>query len=84
VEDWGGPVAFSVAAHHPDAVRTLTILDVVIPGDGGDFSQGGRRWDHAFFRTLHLPEQLCFGRKEMVIIGCSKIMAIARTDCRGR
>ena len=65
--DWGGPVAFAVAAHHPDAVRTLTILDVVIPGDGGDFSQGGRRWHHAFFRTLDLPEQLCFGREEMVI-----------------
>jgi pimeloyl-ACP methyl ester carboxylesterase len=65
--DWGGPVAFSVAAHHPDAVRTLAILDVVIPGDGGDFSQGGRRWHHAFFRTLDLPEQLCFGREEMVI-----------------
>jgi pimeloyl-ACP methyl ester carboxylesterase len=65
--DWGGPVAFAVAARHPDAVRTLTILDVVIPGDGGDFSQGGRRWHHAFFRTLDLPEQLCFGREEMVI-----------------
>jgi pimeloyl-ACP methyl ester carboxylesterase len=65
--DWGGPVAFSVAAHYPDAVKTLTILDVVIPGDGGDFSQGGRRWHHAFFRTLDLPEQLCFGREEMVI-----------------
>jgi len=65
--DWGGPVAFSVAAHNPEAVRTLTILDVVIPGDGYDFSQGGRRWHHAFFRTLDLPEQLCFGREELVI-----------------
>jgi pimeloyl-ACP methyl ester carboxylesterase len=65
--DWGGPVAFSVAAHNPEAVRTLTVLDVVIPGDGGDFSQGGRRWHHAFFRTLDLPEQLCFGREELVI-----------------
>src|SRR6516162_5502493 len=65
--DWGGPVAFAVAAGHPEAVRTLTILDVVIPGDGGDFSQGGRRWHHAFFRTLDLPEQLCFGREELVI-----------------
>ena len=65
--DWGGPVAFSVAAHHPDAVATLTILDVVIPGDGADFSQGGRRWHHAFFRTLDLPEQLCLGREEVVI-----------------
>lgn len=65
--DWGGPVAFAVAARHPDAVQTLSILDVVIPGDGADFSQGGRRWHHAFFRTLDLPEQLCFGREEMVI-----------------
>ncbi len=65
--DWGGPVAFAVAAHNPDAVRTLSILDVVIPGDGADFSQGGRRWHHALFRTLDLPEQLFFGREELVI-----------------
>ncbi|GJD51229.1 Soluble epoxide hydrolase [Methylobacterium crusticola] len=65
--DWGGPVAFSLAAQHPDAVRRLAILDVVIPGDGGDFSQGGRRWHHAFFRTLDLPEALCHGREELVV-----------------
>lgn len=65
--DWGGPVAFSLAAHHPRAVRGLAILDVVIPGDGGDFSQGGRRWHHAFFRTLHLPEALVHGREEILL-----------------
>lgn len=65
--DWGGPVAFSLAAHHPEAVRRLAILDVVIPGDGADFSQGGRRWHHAFFRTLDLPEALCAGREELVL-----------------
>lgn len=65
--DWGGPVAFSLAAQHPEAVRSLAILDVVIPGDGADFSQGGRRWHHAFFRTLDLPEALCHGREELVI-----------------
>lgn len=65
--DWGGPVAFAVAAHNPEAVATLSVLDVVIPGDGMDFSQGGRRWHHAFFRTLDLPEQLCLGREELVI-----------------
>ena len=65
--DWGGPVAFSLAAQHPDAVRRLAILDVVIPGDGGDFSQGGRRWHHAFFRTLDLPEALCYGREKLVV-----------------
>lgn len=65
--DWGGPVAFSLAAQHPDAVRSLAILDVVIPGDGADFSQGGRRWHHAFFGTLDLPEALCAGREDLVV-----------------
>jgi pimeloyl-ACP methyl ester carboxylesterase len=65
--DWGGPVAFSLAAQHRQAVRRLVILDVAIPGDGGDFSQGGRRWHHAFFRTLYLPEALCYGREELII-----------------
>jgi pimeloyl-ACP methyl ester carboxylesterase len=65
--DWGGPVAFSLAAQHREAVRRLVILDVAIPGDGGDFSQGGRRWHHAFFRTLYLPEALCYGREELII-----------------
>lgn len=65
--DWGGPVAFSLAAHHPDAVSRLAILDVVIPGDGGDFSQGGRRWHHAFFRTLDFPEAVCAGREHLVV-----------------
>ncbi len=65
--DWGGPVAFALAAHHPEAVRRLVILDVVIPGDGGDFSQGGRRWHHAFFRTLDLPEALCAGREHVLL-----------------
>jgi pimeloyl-ACP methyl ester carboxylesterase len=65
--DWGGPVAFSLAAQHPEAVRRLVILDVAIPGDGGDLSQGGRRWHHAFFRTRDLPEALCYGREKLIL-----------------
>lgn len=66
--DWGGPTAFSLAAHHPEAVKRLAILDVAIPGDGADFSQGGRRWHHALFRTLDLPEQLfCDGREHLIV-----------------
>ena len=65
--DWGGPVAYSLAAHHRDAVKKLAILDVVIPGDGADFSQGGRRWHHAFFRTRDLPEALCIGKEDMIL-----------------
>ena len=48
-------------------VARLAILDVAIPGDGGDFSQGGRRWHHAFYRTLDLPEALCFGREALML-----------------
>lgn len=65
--DWGGPVAFALAAHHPEAVRRLAILDVAIPGDGADFSQNGRRWHHALFRTLDLPEALFIGREHLII-----------------
>ena len=66
--DWGGPTAFSLAAQHPDAVRRLAILDVAIPGDGADFSQGGRRWHHALFRTLDLPEQIFGEGREHLIV----------------
>ncbi len=66
--DWGGPTAFSLAAQHPEAVKKLAILDVAIPGDGADFSQNGRRWHHAVFRTPDLPEQLFLGGREHVII----------------
>ena len=61
--DWGGPVTFALGAWHPEPMLTMTIIDVVIPGDGGDFSQGGRRWHHAFHRTPDLPEALVTGRE---------------------
>lgn len=65
--DWGGPTAFALACAHQDAVRRLAILDVAIPGDGADFSQGGRRWHHALFRTLDLPEALFQDREHLII-----------------
>lgn len=67
--DWGGPTAYALAAHHPDAVKKLAIIDVTIPGDGGpDISQGGKRWHHAFNRTPALPEALVTGH-EAVYLG---------------
>ena len=65
--DWGGPTAFALACAHPEAVRRLAILDVAIPGDGADFSQNGRRWHHALFRTLDLPEALFQGREHLIL-----------------
>ena len=61
--DWGGPTAFALACAIPDAVRSLSILDVTIPGIGPDISQGGRRWHHAFHLTPELPEALTAGRE---------------------
>lgn len=66
--DWGGPVAYALAAAHRDAVRKLAILDVVIPGDGSDqFSTSQGRWHHGFHRTLDLPEALIAGRERLYI-----------------
>ena len=61
--DWGGPVAFALAAAHEDAIRTLSIVDVTLPGIGPHISQGGRRWHHAFHMTPDLPEALVQGRE---------------------
>jgi len=61
--DWGGPTAFALACAMADGVRTLSILDVTIPGIGPDISQGGRRWHHAFHMTPELPEILVQGRE---------------------
>ena len=65
--DWGGPTAYALAAAHPEMVAGLVIIDVVIPGDGGDFSQGGRRWHHQFHMTPDLPEALILGREEIYL-----------------
>jgi pimeloyl-ACP methyl ester carboxylesterase len=65
--DWGGPTAYAIAADHPESVEKLVIVDVVIPGDGGDFSQGGRRWHHQFHITPDLPEALTQGREEVYL-----------------
>jgi len=65
--DWGGPTAFALAAAHADAIDTLTIIDVVIPGGSGDFSEGGRRWHHQFHITPDLPEALVAGRERMYL-----------------
>jgi len=65
--DWGGPTAFAIAADHPEAIEQLVVVDVVIPGGGGDFSQGGRRWHHQFHVTPDLPEALVQGRERLYL-----------------
>ncbi len=64
--DWGGAVAFSLAANHAEHVTHLVVADVAIPGDGQpNLGQGGRRWHHTFLQTPDLPEALIAGREEI-------------------
>lgn len=64
--DWGGPVAYRLAADHPEAVRRLAILDVVIPGDGTDVMYMNR-WHHAFHWVPDVPEALTAGRERIYL-----------------
>lgn len=66
--DWGGPVAYALAAQHRANVLRLGVLDVTIPGDGTDvFSTSQGRWHHAFHRTPDLPEALVHGREDIYV-----------------
>lgn len=66
--DWGGPVAYALAAQHRDAVTHLALIDVTVPGDGSNvFSTSQGRWHHAFHQTLDLPEALVQGREALYI-----------------
>ena len=66
--DWGGVVAFSLAAHYREHVSSLSIVDVPIPSDlNPDMGQGGNRWHHGFHNTLGLPETLVTGREAIYL-----------------
>ena len=66
--DWGGVVAYALARDAAQRVRKFAVLDVSIPGDGADgFSQGGKRWHHAFHRLHNLPEALTAEREELCL-----------------
>ena len=64
--DWGGPVAYSYAAAHPQAVNKMVILDTSVPGFGleeaGNFSK--RIWHFAFHAVRDLPEKLIEGKED--------------------
>jgi len=71
--DWGAPVAFRLAADHPDAVTHLVLLDVPVPGDRapgeGDAPdpRGAVRWHHLFNQVPDLPEALTYGRERIFL-----------------
>jgi pimeloyl-ACP methyl ester carboxylesterase len=67
--DWGGVVAFRLAADHPEIINRLAIVDVAIPGSDGQstIGQGGRRWHHTFLQTPDLPEALVADREHIFL-----------------
>ena len=72
--DWGSPVAFRVAADHPEAVTHLALLDVPVLGDtpappGAAIRPGisSDRWHHAFHQVPDLPEALTVGRERIYL-----------------
>ncbi|MGI0050142.1 MAG: alpha/beta fold hydrolase [Nitrososphaeraceae archaeon] len=68
--DWGGPVAYSYAAEHPEDVGKMIILDTLLPGFGleeaGDFSPNGI-WHFSFHAVRDLPEKLIDGQEDIYL-----------------
>lgn len=64
--DWGGPVAFALAAQHRAAVRRLAIFDVPVPGDGTPV-MSANRWHHGLHWELDFPEALTAGREDIYL-----------------
>ena len=64
--DWGGPVAFALAAQFPERVVAMAIFDAPVPGDGGDVVHHNR-WHFGFHALPGLPEALTEGREDIYL-----------------
>jgi pimeloyl-ACP methyl ester carboxylesterase len=64
--DWGGPVAYALAAQHREAVRAMAIFDVPVPGDGSP-PGAMARWHFGFHGEADFPEALVAGREELYL-----------------
>jgi pimeloyl-ACP methyl ester carboxylesterase len=64
--DWGGPVAFALAAQHRDAVRRVAIFDVPVPGDGTPV-MFNNRWHHGLHKEEGFVEELTTGKEDVYL-----------------
>jgi pimeloyl-ACP methyl ester carboxylesterase len=64
--DWGGPVAYALAALHRQAVMSMAIFDAPVPGDGSVLTAMGR-WHFGFHAESDLPEALVEGREDIYL-----------------
>lgn len=61
--DWGGPVAFALAAQFAERVQAMAIFDAPVLGDGGPVEHHNR-WHFGFHALPGLPEALTEGRED--------------------
>ncbi len=64
--DWGGPVAYALAAQFPERVLGMAIFDAPVPGDGGPVVHHAR-WHFGFHGLPDLPEALTAGREDIYL-----------------
>ena len=64
--DWGGPVAYALAAQHRDAVRAMAILDVPALGDGTSINSLAR-WHYGFNSQRGFAEKMVEGREPLFL-----------------
>jgi len=64
--DWGGPVAYALAALHRQSVTSMAIFDAPVPGDGTILTAMGR-WHFGFHAESDLPEALVEGREDIYL-----------------
>lgn len=65
--DFGMAVAFSYAHLHPDEVRALVLMELMLPGFGGEqamqITRNGGRWHLVFHAKCELAEFLIAGKE---------------------
>ena len=66
-QDMGGPVAYALAAAHPEMVKKLVEIETGIPGFGLEAAMNpatGGSWHFGFFAAPAFPEMLTKGREK--------------------
>lgn len=64
--DWGGPVAYALAAQHRASVRAMGILDVPVLGDGSSLNSIAR-WHYGFNSARGFAEKMVDGKEDIFL-----------------